>query len=63
MTPRVKILQDLKVALVVPCFNEEVAIGTVIRDFRQAMPSLDIYVFDNASTDRTAEVASAAGAR
>lgn len=63
MTPRVKILQDLKVALVVPCFNEEVAIGTVIRDFRQAMPSLDIYVFDNASTDRTAEVASAAGAK
>ena len=63
MTSLVATLQGLKVALVVPCFNEEVAIGTVIRDFREAMPSLDIFVFDNASTDKTAEVARAAGAK
>lgn len=50
-------------ALVVPCFNEEVAIGTVIRDFCLAMPSLDVYVFDNASTDKTAEVARSEGAQ
>ena len=63
MTSLVATLQGLNVALVVPCFNEEVAIGTVIRDFREAMPSLDIFVFDNASTDKTAEVARAAGAK
>ena len=62
MTQFVKTLQGLRVALVVPCFNEEVAIGTVIRDFRQAMPSLEMYVFDNASTDKTSEVARSEGA-
>ena len=63
MTSLFATLQGLNVALVVPCFNEEVAIGTVIRDFREAMPSLDIFVFDNASTDKTAEEARAAGAK
>lgn len=63
MTSSVETIHALKVALVVPCFNEEVAIGTVIRDFREAMPSLDIFVFDNASTDKTAQVALAAGAQ
>ncbi len=62
MTQLVESSQGLRVALLVPCFNEEVAIGTVIRDFRQAMPSLEIYVFDNASTDKTAEVARSEGA-
>ena len=62
MTSHVETLKDLRIALVVPCFNEAVAIGSVIRDFRQALPSLDIYVFDNASTDKTAEVAMSQGA-
>ncbi len=44
-------------ALIVPCYNEEVAIAKVITDFRRSMPSLDIYVFDNNSTDRTKEIA------
>jgi glycosyltransferase involved in cell wall biosynthesis len=49
------------VALIVPCFNEEAAIAKVIADFRSAMPQLSIFVFDNNSTDKTKEVALAAG--
>ncbi len=51
-----------KIAVLVPCYNEEVAITTVIAQFRSALPAATIYVYDNASTDRTAEVAHAAGA-
>ncbi len=50
------------VAVIVPCYNEEAAIGQVIRDFAAALPLADIYVFDNNSRDRTATVARAAGA-
>ena len=53
---------DLRVAVLVPCFNEEAAIATVIKDFRAALPQATIYVYDNNSTDRTAEIARAAGA-
>lgn len=55
-------LSDHHIALIVPCYNEEAAITTVINDFKQAIPSISIYVFDNNSTDRTLEVARAAGA-
>lgn len=51
-----------RVAVLLPCFNEEVAIGKVVADFRAALPAAEIYVYDNRSTDRTAEVARAAGA-
>src|SRR5215813_11175609 len=51
-----------RVAVLVPCFNEEAAVATVIRDFRQALPSAQIYVYDNNSRDRTAAVAREAGA-
>ncbi|WP_426345316.1 glycosyltransferase family 2 protein [Alcaligenes sp. HNGD-HTN06] len=50
------------IALIVPCYNEEAAIATVIQDFQRAIPSISIYVFDNNSTDRTQEVARSAGA-
>lgn len=50
------------VAVLLPCRNEEVAIAKVVRDFHRALPAAQIYVYDNASTDRTAEVATAAGA-
>src|SRR5262245_32675508 len=53
---------SLRVAVLVPCFNEEAAVATVIRDFRQALPSAQIYVYDNNSRDRTAAVAREAGA-
>jgi glycosyltransferase involved in cell wall biosynthesis len=53
----------LRIAVLVPCFNEEAAITRVVRDFREALPQATIYVYDNNSTDRTAEVARAAGAQ
>jgi glycosyltransferase involved in cell wall biosynthesis len=52
----------LRVAVLVPCFNEEAAIGTVVADFRKALPQAQIFVYDNNSRDRTAEIARAAGA-
>lgn len=52
----------LRVAVLVPCFNEAITIGTVVRDFRTALPAAEIYVFDNNSTDQTAAIAAAAGA-
>jgi glycosyltransferase involved in cell wall biosynthesis len=50
------------VAVLIPCFNEALAIAQVVRDFRAALPEARIHVFDNASTDGTAEVARDAGA-
>jgi glycosyltransferase involved in cell wall biosynthesis len=52
-----------RVAVLVPCHNEEHAIATVVRAFRTALPGAEVTVADNASTDRTAELARAAGAR
>jgi glycosyltransferase involved in cell wall biosynthesis len=52
----------MNIAVLVPCLDEEAAIGTVVRDFRAALPGATVYVFDNGSTDRTVEVARAAGA-
>ena len=50
------------VAVLLPCYNEEVTIGRVVRDFRAALPDAVVYVYDNNSTDRTAEIAAAGGA-
>ena len=58
-----KLYRGQRTALIVPCYNEEAAISAVVQGFRQAMPELDIFVFDNNSTDRTVEVAIAAGAK
>jgi glycosyltransferase involved in cell wall biosynthesis len=51
-----------RLAVLVPCFNEETAIAQVVRDFRAALPQATVYVYDNNSTDRTMEVARTAGA-
>ncbi len=51
-----------RVAVVLPCYNEEAAIGRTVADFRAALPDAAIYVYDNNSRDRTVEVAKAAGA-
>src|SRR5579871_2478173 len=51
-----------RVAVLVPCFNEEAAVATVVADFRKALPSAAIYVYDNNSTDRTIVVARGADA-
>lgn len=48
--------------MLLPCFNEEVTIGKVVRDFKAALPGAAVYVYDNNSTDRTAEIAAAEGA-
>jgi glycosyltransferase involved in cell wall biosynthesis len=55
-------LPELEIAVLVPCFNEEAAIGKVVADFRAALPTATIYVYDNNSTDGTARVAREAGA-
>lgn len=52
----------MRAAILIPCFNEAVAIGRVIADFQAAMPGAAITVCDNASTDGTGEIARAAGA-
>ena len=52
-----------RIAVLIPCYNEEVAIGAVIDAFRAALPTAEIYVYDNNSKDRTIEVATAHGAR
>ncbi len=51
-----------RIAVLIPCFNEQAAIGKVVADFRAALPEAVIHVYDNNSTDGTAEAARAAGA-
>ena len=51
-----------KVAVLVPCYNEEKTVGKVINDFKKALPEAVIYVYDNNSTDRTSEIAASRGA-
>jgi glycosyltransferase involved in cell wall biosynthesis len=51
-----------RIAVLVPCYNEEVAIPRVVAAFRAALPEATIYVYDNNSHDRTMEMARAAGA-
>ncbi len=54
---------DLDVAVILPCYNEAVAIGETVRQFRAALPDATIYVYDNNSTDDSVKVALEAGAR
>jgi len=51
-----------RIAILIPCHNEELTIGDVVRDFRAELPQANIYVFDNNSTDDTVARARAAGA-
>ena len=53
---------SMRIAVLVPCFNEEAAVATVVADFRKALPKAEIFVYDNNSSDRTAVVAREAGA-
>lgn len=52
-----------RVAVLVPCYNEAPTIAAVVRDFRAALPDAAIFVFDNNSSDGTADIARAAGAQ
>ena len=55
-------IQELDVAVIIPCYNEELTIASVIADFHAELPDATVYVFDNNSTDHTAEIAAQAGA-
>ena len=55
-------LPRVRVAVILPCYNEEPCIAGVITAFRQSLPEAEIYVYDNNSKDKTAQVAKAAGA-
>jgi glycosyltransferase involved in cell wall biosynthesis len=57
-----EIINHTRVAVLVPCYNEEAAIAKVVTDFRRVLPQADIYVYDNNSKDRTKAVAREAGA-
>ncbi|WP_084420975.1 glycosyltransferase [Henriciella litoralis] len=54
--------EEARIAVTLPCYNEAATIADVIAAFRTALPAADIYVFDNNSTDGTAEIARQAGA-
>ena len=51
-----------KIAVLIPCYNESLTIGKVVKDYQQAFPNARIYVYDNNSTDHTDEIARNAGA-
>ena len=55
-------IDDLEIAILVPCHNEKVTIGQVVNDFRRELPHATVYVYDNNSTDDTGRIAAAAGA-
>src|ERR1700729_4109471 len=55
-------IRQCEIAVLVPCFNEELTVGQTVSAFREALPLATVYVYDNNSTDRTIEVARAAGA-
>src|SRR3569833_1635251 len=57
MAPRMS-----EIAVILPCYNEEAAIANTVKAFREALPGAQIYVYDNNSKDRTAELARGAGA-
>ena len=51
-----------KIAVLLPCYNEQIAIGQVVKNFHKALPKAQIYVYDNNSRDKTVENAKGAGA-
>ena len=54
--------QNARIAVLIPCYNEEVTIAKVVADFKRELPGAAVYVYDNNSSDRTAELAAGAGA-
>ena len=62
MTKAAQKAKNMRIAVLVPCKNEEVTIAKVVGDFRKALPTATVYVYDNNSTDGTAVAARKAGA-
>jgi len=54
--------KDLSIAVIIPCYNEEITINKTIRSCQNALPTASIYVYDNNSSDRTIQIAKSAGA-
>ena len=54
--------QNKHIAVLIPCYNESLTIAKVVKDWKEALPDADIYVYDNNSTDGSAEIAKDAGA-
>ena len=54
--------KEKKIAVLIPCFNEEQTIKKVVSSFREQLPKADVYVYDNNSTDKTSKKAQKAGA-
>lgn len=52
----------MKIAVLIPCYNESKTIAKVVKDYKEALPEATVYVYDNNSTDNTAEIAKEAGA-
>src|SRR3954469_18790757 len=55
-------MTEIRIAVLLPCYNEDAAIAQTVAGFRAALPGATVYVYDNNSRDRTIEVARAAGA-
>ena len=55
-------MNDKKIAVLIPCYNEELTVEKTVSDFKRVLPSADIYVYNNNSKDRTKELALKAGA-
>jgi glycosyltransferase involved in cell wall biosynthesis len=62
LLPQASFAKNRSIAVLLPCYNEEATIAAVIESFRRVLPGAKIYVYDNNSSDRTSEVAAAAGA-
>lgn len=56
-------MDENKIAILIPCYNEELTIGKVITDFRKELPKAEIYVYNNNSKDKTVEIAKDKGAK
>jgi len=52
----------IKIAVLIPCYNEELTIAQVVSDFKEMLPDAPVFVYDNNSTDKTAEIAEECGA-
>lgn len=55
-------MKDKKIAVLIPCYNEELTVEKTVSDFKRVLPNADIYVYNNNSKDRTKELALKAGA-
>ncbi len=57
-----RLLAHQRIAIIVPCYNEELTVGAIVRDFNRYLPQAEVYIFDNNSSDATVRLAREAGA-